>query len=46
MNGKLTTNADHYVDEIACMHYVFSRTRGDAQGHLKPQFGLDAVKPF
>jgi hypothetical protein len=46
MNGKLMTNADHYVDETACMHYVFSRTKGDAQGHLKPQFGPDVVKPF
>jgi hypothetical protein len=46
MNGKLTTNADHYADETARMHYVFNRTRGDAQGHLKPQFGPDAVKPF
>jgi hypothetical protein len=34
MNGKLTTNADHYTDEKARMHYVFSRTGGDAQGHL------------
>jgi hypothetical protein len=46
MNGKLTTNADHYADEKARMHYVFSRTGGDAQGHLKPQFGPDTVKPF
>jgi hypothetical protein len=30
MNGKLMTNADHYVDEKAHMHYVFNRTRGDA----------------
>ena len=30
MNGKLTTNTNHYADEKACMHYVFSRTRGDA----------------
>jgi hypothetical protein len=46
MNGKLTTNADHYADEKACMHYVFNRTEGDAQGHLKPQFGPGSVKPF
>jgi hypothetical protein len=46
MNGKLTTNADHYADEKARMHYVFNRTRGDAQEHLKPQFKPGAVKPF
>ena len=46
MNGKLKTNADHYMDEEACMHYVFSRTRGDAQGHLEPQFKPDVDEPF
>jgi hypothetical protein len=30
MNSKLTTNANYYVDEKACMHYVFSCTKGDA----------------
>jgi hypothetical protein len=46
MTGKLTTNADHYADEKARMHYVFNRTGGDAQEHLKPQFKPGAVKPF
>ena len=30
MNGKLTTNANYYVDEQAHMNYVFSHTRGKA----------------
>jgi hypothetical protein len=46
MNGRLTTNADHYADEKARMDYVFSRTGGKAQRHLKSRFGPDAVKPF
>ena len=46
MNGKLTTNADHYADEQARMNYVFSRTGGKAQRHLKSRFGPRAVNPF
>jgi hypothetical protein len=46
INSKLTTNADHYIDKTACIHYVFSCTGGDAQGHLKLQFGPDTVKHF
>ena len=46
INGKLSINADHYVDEQACMIYVFGHTRGDAQNHLKPQYGTDSVNPF
>jgi hypothetical protein len=30
MNGKLMTNANHYIDEKARMHYFFSCTKGDA----------------
>jgi hypothetical protein len=30
MNSRLTTNANYYVDEKACMDYIFSRTRGKA----------------
>jgi hypothetical protein len=46
INDKLTTNTDHYTDKTACIHYVFSYTKGDAQRHLKPQFSLDTVKHF
>ena len=34
--SKLKVNADHFATEQACMTYVFSRTGGDAQNHLKP----------
>ena len=44
--GKLTVNADHFADETARINYVFSRTGGEAQGHLEPQVGKDAIEPF
>ena len=34
--SKLTVNADHFADETARINYVFSRTGGEAQGHLEP----------
>jgi hypothetical protein len=46
IRGKLRVNADHYPTEDARMHYVFNRTKGDAQGHLYPRFNDDATEPF
>jgi len=46
VDGKLTVNADYFANEQACMIYVFGCTGGDAQGHLKPRFGPNSVKPF
>ena len=46
MNGKLSVNADHFANEEACMTYVFSRTGGDAQRHLRPRSNPDSVDPF
>src|SRR5436189_4306178 len=36
IRGKLQVNADHFPTDEARMAYVFSRTGGDAQGHLWP----------
>jgi len=46
INGKLEVNADHFATEQARMTYVFGRTGGDAQNHLKPRRSPQSVDPF
>lgn len=46
IEDKLEVNADHFRTEDACMAYVFSRTTGDAQGHLQPRYGRNAAQRF
>ena len=46
MIGKLTVNADHFANETARINYIFSRTGRDAQEHLQPKLGDDAVEAF
>jgi hypothetical protein len=45
ITGKLDVNADHFATEQARMTYVFSRTGGDAQNHLKPRVSSQ-INPF
>jgi len=46
MRGKLRTNADHFPEEEDKMTYVFSRTGGNAQGHLEPRYEEESKDPF
>jgi Zinc knuckle len=46
IEGKFTTNHDHFATEQAKMVYLFNRTTGDAQAHLQPRFGDDVEDPF
>jgi zinc knuckle protein len=46
ITGKLSVNADHFVDESARIAYVFSRTGGNAQKHLQPRISSSSVDPF
>ncbi len=41
MVGKLDANADHFKNEKARKHYVYSRTGGDAQSHLIPRYNSE-----
>jgi hypothetical protein len=45
IEGKFTVNEDHFPTEQAKMIYLFGRTTGDAQNHLRPRYG-DAKDPF
>ena len=38
MQDKLEVNVDHYPTRRAKMAYVFGRTGGDAQAHLRPRY--------
>ena len=38
IQGKFRVNADHFEDEEARMLYLFNRTTGDAQKHLRPRY--------
>ena len=46
IRGKLRVNADHFQSDEARMAYVFGRTSGDAQKHLRPQYKEESVDPF
>jgi hypothetical protein len=41
MEGKFLVNHDHFRTEQAKMIYIFGRTTGDAQTHLRPRFGTN-----
>jgi hypothetical protein len=46
ITGKLEVNADHFATEQARRTYVFGRTGGDAQNHLKPRISSQSINPF
>jgi Zinc knuckle len=46
LQDKLEVNADHFPTERARRAYVFSRTGGDAQTHLRPRYTNTSVNPF
>ena len=46
LRDKLEVNADHFPTPRAKMAYVFGRTGGDAQTHLRPQYTKDFTNPF
>ena len=46
IKGKFIANTDHFADEQAKMIYLFGRTTGDAQEHLQPRYGDDAIDQF
>jgi Zinc knuckle len=41
IEGKFTANHDHFPTEQTKMIYVFGRTTGDAQTHLRTRYGTD-----
>ena len=41
IEGKFVVNHDHFGTENAKMIYIFGRTTGDAQTHLRPKYGTD-----
>jgi hypothetical protein len=46
IRGKLRVNHDHFSSAEARMTYVFSRTGGDAQKHLRPRYADESDDPF
>lgn len=42
IQGKFRVNADHFEDEEARMFYLFNRTIGDAQKHLRRRYDDDS----
>jgi len=46
LQDKLEVNADHFPTTRAKMAYVFGRTGGDAQTHLRPRYAQDSADPF
>jgi hypothetical protein len=46
IQGKLRVNADHFQSDEARMAYVFGRTSGDAQKHLRPRYKEESIDPF
>jgi hypothetical protein len=46
LQDKLEVNADHFPTARAKMAYVFGRTGGDAQTHLRPRYAQDSADPF
>jgi hypothetical protein len=41
IEGKFVVNNDHFPTEQAKMIYIFGRTTGDAQTHLRPRYGTN-----
>jgi Zinc knuckle len=46
LRGKLTNNADWWTTEQERIHYVFSKTKGEAQLHLEPRIEEDCADPW
>lgn len=46
VQGKFRVNADHFQDEEAKMLYLFNRTSGDAQKHLRPRYDDESPVRF
>jgi hypothetical protein len=46
IQGKFRVNADHFQDEEAKMLYLFNRTTGDAQKHLRPRYDDESQVRF
>ena len=46
LRGKLSANADWWPTERDRIHYVFSRTEGEAQRHLEPRIDEDSLDPW
>jgi hypothetical protein len=46
LRGKLRVNSDHFPSDEARMAYVFGRTGGDAQKHLRPRYDEDSDDPY
>ena len=46
IQDKLEVNTDHFPTTRAKMAYVFGRTGGDAQTHLRPRYAEESVNPF
>lgn len=46
LQDKLEVNVDHFPNTRAQMAYVFGRTGGDAQTHLRPRYAQDSADLF
>src|SRR6266705_2691872 len=46
LQDKPEVNADHFPTPRARMAYVFGRTGGDAQTHLRPRYAEESADPF
>src|SRR5438552_6672441 len=46
IQGKFRVNADHFEGEEAKMLYLFNRTTGDAQKHLRPRYDDESLVRF
>ena len=46
MQDKLEVNTDHFPTTRSRMAYVFGRTGGDAQTHLRLRYAEELVNPF
>jgi hypothetical protein len=46
LRDKLEVNADHFPSIRARMAYVFGRTGGDAQTHLRPRYAEESADAF
>ncbi len=46
LRDKLEVNEDHFPNNRARMAYVFGRTGGDAQTHLRPRYAEESADPF
>ena len=46
LQGKLSANANWWQTKTDRIHYVFSRTEGEAQRHLEPRIDEDSLEPW